>query len=977
MSFLAQGQKKICRQALKVWHDRMGHLSYDGLIKLARHSSGMDLTKDIPPSCECEFCLLTNMTKKPHSSPIQPGRAPWDFVYSDVVTINDYGFDGSKYFVTFVCDRTKSARVYFMKSKGEVTDWFIHFKKSVERPGCSIHRLRDDNGGEYIAGRFQQFLKSEGILWELTVPYTPQQNGASERFGRTIWVKAKAMLRAANLPMEYWPEAVRYAVYLYERSVHRTIGITPFEAMNHSEPDLSHIRKFGSKLYNTVGKSAKKLEDKAYAGKLLGFDGDRIYRILKEDGKVARGHGCHVVETEPSRESESEPQITPPQPSPAVTLSAPTQKILQIRSLAHKTQPQKRKAEDFFNLEEPPVKAPKVTYVPPARPTPSSHPNLHFDNIPPYNPEYATSELTSPGTEPADPFDADTIVVDAGPEMNRAESSDPLALILSAEDSISLLSLLMARSDGRLKCTGDVVEPKTLAEAQAQPEWPQWEAAMKEEYDSLIENKVWETVESVPTSRSPLPGKWVFRLKPGAKGEILRYKARWVCGGHRQREGIDFHETFASVVKPMSYKAIFALAAALDWEIEQMDVKTAFLYGVIDDVDLFMTLPTGVGVSGNCRLKKALYGLKQSPRVWYNTLATFLQTLGFKPLDSDTSVFCRDGLIMAIYVDDMLIVGKDEQEIQEVKDALSQRFHMTDLKACHFYLGMEVTRDRPARKLRLCQEAYVRKILSDNGMRDCKPIAVPMAPGTKLQKSDDAFQQNAITIKAYQSMVGSLMYAMLGTRPDIAYAVSCVSRYASNPSDQHIVAVKKIFQYLQGTAHFGLEFTGTLEDLKGFTDADWAGCEDTRRSTSGYVFNLGSAAISWSSKRQATVSLSTCEAELIGQTQATKEAIWLRRFLSHVNPNADLDQATVIFGDNQGAIALAKNPQFHARTKHVAIQDYFVREKVATGEIEMRFVPTQEQIADGLTKPLPKVTFEAFRAAVGVMPIFNSILLSV
>jgi hypothetical protein len=209
------------------------------------------------------------------------------------------------------------------------------------------------------------------------------------------------------------------------------------------------------------------------------------------------------------------------------------------------------------------------------------------------------------------------------------------------------------------------------------------------------------------------------------------------------------------------------------------------------------------------------------------------------------------------------------------------------------------------------------------------------------------------------------MYAMLGTRPDLAFAVSVVSRFASNPTDRHWTAVKRILKYLAGTISMGLVFRGSLTSLNGYTDSDWAGDHDTRRSTSGYVFNVGSAAISWSAKRQPTVSLSSCEAEYIGQTQATKEAIWLQGFLKQIHPDLD-GGATIIYGDNQGAIALAKNPQFHARTKHIDIQHHFVREKVAEGRIQLKYVPTTQQVADGLTKPLCRDKFQVFRTAVGV-----------
>jgi hypothetical protein len=210
------------------------------------------------------------------------------------------------------------------------------------------------------------------------------------------------------------------------------------------------------------------------------------------------------------------------------------------------------------------------------------------------------------------------------------------------------------------------------------------------------------------------------------------------------------------------------------------------------------------------------------------------------------------------------------------------------------------------------------------------------------------------------------MYIMLGTRADIAFAVLVLSRYLSNPTQSHLLAAKRVLRYLRGTADLALTYRGDLQPLLGYTDADWGGDIETRRSTAGYLFNVGSGAISWSSKRQPTVALSSCEAEYMGETQATKEAIWLKRLLQELHVDRSQTQATIIFGDNQSAIALAKNPQFHARTKHIDIQHHFVREKQDEGLIDIRYISTAEQVADGLTKALPKDAFQQFRSALGL-----------
>jgi transposase InsO family protein len=515
--------------------------------------------------------------------------------------------------------------------------------------------------------------------------------------------------------------------------------------------------------------------------------------------------------------------------------------------------------------------------------------------------------------------------------------------------------------------TQNPTEPPSYRHAKADPDWPKWLEAMRSEHESLQDNNTWSLVAR-PTDKRILSGKWVYKLKRGASGELLRYKARWVVRGFEQTEGIDYNETFASVVKPMSYKAIFAIAAALDLELEQMDVKTAFLYGDIDG-DVYMEQPPEFddGTRMVCKLNKALYGLKQAPRIWYQTLAAYLEGLGFYPLTSDVGIFVKGHTYIAVYVDDLLIAGPSKEEIQELKNALSGRFQMTDLGPCSHYLGMAVTRDRKNRTIRFSQKAYIEKILKEFGMTEAKPQYTPIK--TDQIRTVEDYEPTEEIKTWYAKAIGSLMYAMLGTRPDIAFAVSYCSRFLAKPTEAHRGAVKRIMRYLKATIDLCLVYEGEIEPLTGFTDSDWAGDRETRRSTSGYVFNLGSGAISWSSKRQSSTALSSCEAEYIGQTQATKEAIWLRRLLKELQIAEEEGQApaaTIIYGDNQGAIALAKNPQFHARTKHIDVQHHFVREKQHSGEVDLQYVPTDQQVADGLTKALPQDKFEVFRSTLGL-----------
>jgi len=548
----------------------------------------------------------------------------------------------------------------------------------------------------------------------------------------------------------------------------------------------------------------------------------------------------------------------------------------------------------------------------------------------------------------------DTIVVADPDEQSNRRIRRPFPLNQNAMLAYSFL--------GSISHAAGPSEPPSYRHAKGDSDWPKWLEAMQSEHKSLTDNHTWSLMDR--PNRKVLTGKWTYRLKRGANGEILRHKARWVARGFEQTDGVDYSETFASVVKPMSYKAIFAIAAARDLELEQMDVKTAFLYGNIDE-EVYIEQPPEFdnGTGRVCKLNKALYGLKQAPRIWYQTLATFLKDLGFHPLTSDVGVFAKEHTYIAVYVDDLLIAGPSKEEIQKLKKALSKRFDMTDLGPSSYYLGMTITRDRKNQTIRLSQKGYIEKILKDLGMCEAKPQHTPMKTD-QIDKTPESYEPTPEIKTWYARAIGSLMYAMLGTRPDIAFAVSYCSRFLAKPTEAHRTAMRRIMRYLKSTTSLCLVYEGEIEPLTGFTDSDWAGDRETRRSTSGYIFNLGSGAISWSSKRQSATALSSCEAEYIGQAQATKEAVWLRRLLVELQVAEEEGHApiaTVIYGDNQGAIALTKNPEFHARTKHIDIQHHFVREKQQSGEVDLRYIPTEQQVADGLTKALPTDKFAAFK----------------
>ena len=374
-----------------------------------------------------------------------------------------------------------------------------------------------------------------------------------------------------------------------------------------------------------------------------------------------------------------------------------------------------------------------------------------------------------------------------------------------------------------------------------------------------------------------------------------------------------------------------------------------------------------------CKLRRSIYGLKQSPRCWNSVLDNKLKSMGFKQTMGDPCIYvkeeCGEIFIIAVYVDDILLAGKTDQKINEVKQALAELFKMKDMGELHHFLGVKVVQKPSSKEIWIGQEAYTKSMLEIFSMESSKPVNTPINPGTKLTKAT-AESQRVDKIK-YQSAVGHLLYLSTKTRPDIAYAVSDVARFCGDPTEEHWVAVKHIMRYLRGTGDMGLLYDGNEETTTcvGCSDANWAGDLDDRKSTSGYVFQISNAAISGRSKKQSCVALSTAEAEYMALASATQEAIWLQQLLTDLKskPNGPM----LIFEDNQAAICMAKSAQYHGRAKQIDIKYHFIREHIAKATVKLEYCPSEEMIADIFTKGLSAALFTKLRKMLGVRSINN------
>jgi hypothetical protein len=437
-----------------------------------------------------------------------------------------------------------------------------------------------------------------------------------------------------------------------------------------------------------------------------------------------------------------------------------------------------------------------------------------------------------------------------------------------------------------------------------------------------------------------------------------------VAKGYSQQHGVDYNEVFAPVARWDTIRTILSLAASHEWKVYQLDVKSAFLHGELTE-NVYVEQPLGYKKVENkvYKLRKALYGLKQAPRAWYSKIEAYFHKENFIKCPHEHTLFVKkDGkkvLIVSLYVDDLIFTGNDSKMFKSFKESMRNVFDMTDLGRMRYFLGVEV--NQGSHGIFICQQKYIKDILSRFGMEMCNVVCSPIVPGNKLSKDQNG---KCVDATYYKQIVGSLMY-LLATRPDLAYSVCLIARFMEKPTENHLIAAKRILRYLKGTANLGILYErGVKQALQGWTDSDYAGDVEDRKSTSGYVYTYGSSAISWSSKKQPIVTLSTTEAEFVAAASCACQGLWLKRILCQLGE--DQGKGIVIFCDNSSSIKLSKNPIMHGRCKHIDVRYFFLRDLVKDEVFELKHCKTQDQIADVMTKPLKLESFCKFRKLLGV-----------
>jgi transposase InsO family protein len=877
----------------ELWHLRYGHLNMSGL-KLLNQKKMVNGLPEIGEIGLCEGCVLGKQSKLPFPKD-QSLRATkvLELVHTDLcgpMEVESMG--GSKYFMLFIDDYSRMTWVYFLSYKSEAFGLFKRFKAMAEtQTGARLKALRSDRGGEFQSKEFKQFCEKEGVLQQLTTPYTPEQNGVAERKNRTVVELARSMLKSKGMPNIFWAEAVATAVYVLNLSPTKAVmNKTPFEAWFERKPGVGHLRVFGCIAYTLIPSQRRtKLDEKSEKCLFIGYciqsKGYRLYN--PNNGKIMVSRNVIFDENANWKWGTTEEEI----------------ELVPAESAEVEDQTSNHSDSEQENPS-------------------SAHENSRT--------ETATKVYRRRNRSPD---------ITAGRKTKTVQELYETTQILFVSD------------------------PTTYEEAARKGEWCK---AMEEEIQAIEKNKTWELME-LPKGKNVIGLKWVFKTKFGPDGSVQKFKARLVAKGYAQEYGVDYEETFSPVARFETVRLLLALAAQLKRNVYQFDVKSAFLNGELIE-EVYVEQPRGFEVKGkeDCvyKLTKALYGLKQAPRAWYSKIDSYFINSGFERSKSEPNLYVKKGekgelLIVCLYVDDMIYMSTSERLLDEFRINMKGEFEMTDLGLLHYFLGLEV--EQECGSFFVSQRKYASDLLKKFGIKESKIASTPMNVNEKLEKDDGSGPADATK---YRSLIGGLMY-LTHTRPDISYAVGVVSRHMQNPTKHHFGTAKRILNYIAGTADYGMWYESTNNfKLVGYSDSDWAGCAEDRKSTSGHMFTLGTGAVSWSSKKQATVALSTTEAEYSAVSSAACQAVWLRRILADFEQ--EQQQPTVIFCDNQSTIAMTQNPAFHGRTKHIDIRVHFIRDLVTNGDVEVKYVNTDKQVADVLTKALARSKFEQFRSALGV-----------
>lgn len=976
---------------------------------------------------QCWACMQTGFKKLPHKDESPRGtKLAREYVHADLYGKRDPTYDGKQYALVMTADFTKIRHIALLKSKDEAYTEVTNFINLLEtQTGATVAVVRTDFGKEFVNQDFKRACERRGIIHQYTGGYMPEHNGVAERVIGTIKARMRAMLASTTLGPAAWGHAMLEAVNVLNMVTPSGVeGQTAWELLTGRTPNLAKIRTFGEFVFVHVphGKAKSKADvtqPTARAARILGRHYARPGWVVRyeDNGEIGMSADIRTAAGVPIDQPLDHIPEMPPKAGPGRRPLPPR------RILIH---PSQRSCElklplwpwDNMGNSRGPAPSPTPSPSPRATPNPSQAPTREttreptaaagdrgedsgeptpgarhemqdpptIEIQPPTPPPQPAPAQHQPAAQPEAPAPAEPGVqtrksprqpaprtvpssYEAATSSTAAEASDNICLLVTEEDSPQLTEELLvaaALEDGETLPE----EPKSYAQAMKSPLAEQWEQAWQKEMETLTRKGTWREAK-LPPGAKLLGTKEVFRYKFNAEGQVQLLKARCVVRGDWQRPGEHFNETHQPTSRASTLRLLCNLAATYGLELHQADFEAAYLNAKLD-MPLYIKFPPGYKQKDpdcDClELLMGLYGLKQSGHLWWKTAEDMLVSKGFGKVENEWGLYIlrKDGHpIMAIllYVDDILAAGRYTAEIEDMFDAFDEKFKLTKLGQASYLLGVRITRDE--RYIYLSQAAYVDTITQSlPGLCHTVSKYTPMQGPLARTKEGDVKPHKAV-VRAYQELLGKLLWLSVMTRPDIAFAASYLGRFCHCPTSYQWEMMMRVVSYLSNTRNIALKAGGDEASLEVYTDSDWGGDPDNRRSTSGCLVKLNGATLNWSSKRQPVVSLSSMEAEYVAASDASRELSWWRELLKEIG--LEQEGPTKLHLDNKAAKHLIQRPILHNKSKHIDIRYHYIRKCVELGRIEVTEVASADQLADGFTKPLNGEQTQRFRQALGLV----------
>lgn len=925
----------------RLWHRRLAHPGIEVLRKTASMVDGIDIKSTELAERPCDICDLTKSLRYRSGGNLPRADKALRILHLDSFQIKPAALSGIRWGALLTDDFSRMRWCVYSKNKGElglaVRDRCAQLQNEYDSRIATLHM---DGGAEFQPTELGKWAIPAGIRVELSAAYTPEENPVAETSNRIVFTKARALCSQGGLPWTLWDELVRTTVQIVNRCHTKAVqGKTPWQAFHDNIrpdksphiPNVAHFRTIGCKTFVNVSRMPETRANKA--------TGEQVPYGFKKSEKLA------------------------PRAREGKLVGWTTDHSHQYR-----------------------VWVPSISTV-----VVSPHVVFHEE----YSDEGDTAAAGDGASNPAwEVIRTFPPWVDRlhGKRVSWLSVRDILETI--TETNYSQFPGLNRNSKGpthipvclpSVRATSNETDPKSLEKALGSPYREEWWRAMMDELKTLISHGTFEFVEPASTNQRPIEGKWVFREKPGADGSVARRKARLVARGFTQREGIDYHETFASTASAAAVRILLAWAFYNRMEIVQGDVRAAYLNGEALQEEVYMWQVKGMkeyflerpGIARKygwredkiMKVIRPLYGLKQSGRNWQLRFRREMKGLGFDSLVADNAVYRQTttGALVISHVDDLLAIAANGQQIDSLKDGLDEKGIEVDWAPAGteiWYLGIRISTNGDE-GLRISQGSHIRKMVE--GM-PTRPAVTPMEPGAithAVPREDMALPKD---INKYQQMVGQAIYPSTRTRPDIALAAGIWARFMMNPSSPQQLSIERVFRYLQKYPDLGIRYDrqepshGNSLGLHAFVDSAYANQPHKNKSTTGWIFKMCGGAVSWASKRQAMVAQSSTEAEYHALNSAAREAAWIRNLLNEIGEELPPIR---LYTDSQSCIRMAKNAGT-LRTKHLGAVYHYIRQEIEAGRVGPIYVPRAENVADGLTKPLNGPEFRKFVGLLGM-----------